>query len=1055
MKKFNKKTLIIGFLILIGVVALVFTTFAQTWVDPKDNNPPTNLFAEVENENDVNLFWNQPSTGDTTVLHWDSGENADSFGNFLQPAEFDFAAKFDPVHIEAYDGWTITKMRFWVTNPMPTIKLKIWSGPNATEIYNQSVPTFNINNWTEITLDTPITIDASTELWAGINVDMPTTGPVMGGDEGPAIDGYGNMYRFNGIWYHDFDMNWNIQIEIEEPELPTYLHWDSGENADSWGFMLGGAQFDVAAKWNTEHISAYDGWDITSLRFYVTNPTPAIQLKIWSGPDATEIYSQDVTTFNINDWTEIMLDTPVSIDASTELWAGLYVDMPSGGFVIGTDDGPAVEGLGNLYRYNGIWYSDNGKNWNIQIQVESSSTKGPKGLLGYNVFRDDEQINTNTWTSTSYVDENLLNGTYNYYVTAVYDEGESVPSNTVEVIIDQPVILYADSMALVDLYNNCNGVNWNNNDLWLEGPVSEWSGVGTEGTRVTSLMRSNNNLAGDIPESFGNLTGLTSFHASSNGITSLPESFGNLEMLEICWLGFDNEITSLPESFGNLTNLEELHLGFLDLGTLPESFGNLESLVWLALGDAGLNSLPESFGNLNTVKNCFIWGNNLTELPANIGDMESLRYLSASSNQLTALPESIGNLSNLGWLLLDDNQLTSLPETFGNLSTLDTLHLEINQLSSLPESMGDLDDLNYLSLSLNNLTEFPASITDMATIQEIYVDQNQLEYLPEDIGNLGNSLMALGMSQNNVTILPESMSDLVNIYTFFANNNQIENLPVNIGNCGNLHYFGIDNNNIEVVPESFGNLSLLGYIGMTNNEINALPESFGNLNADTVLLTGNNIPELPSGMFDKYFDFLWVEANNLQFGSIEPLMDNGIWEFLYDPQAKIGNDTIIEIHNNDPLSYTIEVSGEDNTYKWYKDGALLADQTSNTLYLETASYDDQGTYVLKVTNSTVPYLELVSYDAEMSIITGLDEIEIAEFKLYPNPASGNSITVSVDDPQTVEELMIISGSGQIVKTEQLSNSNNTIDISDLNNGIYIVKIAYKNNSYQIEKLIIK
>ncbi len=82
------------------------------------------------------------------------------------------------------------------------------------------------------------------------------------------------------------------------------------------------------------------------------------------------------------------------------------------------------------------------------------------GLLGYNVYRDDEQINETTSSSPSYIDENLLNGTYEYYVTAVYDEGESDPSNTVEVIVNQPVIAYADSMALVDLYNNCNGPNW-------------------------------------------------------------------------------------------------------------------------------------------------------------------------------------------------------------------------------------------------------------------------------------------------------------------------------------------------------------------------------------------------------------------------------------------------------------------------------------------------------------------------------------------------------------------------------------------------------------------
>jgi len=208
-------------------------------------------------------------------------------------------------------------------------------------------------------------------------------------------------------------------------------------------------------------------------------------------------------------------------------------------------------------------------------------------------------------------------------------------------------------------------------------------------------------------------------------------------------------------------------------------------------------------------------------------------------------------------------------------------------------------------------------------------------------------------------------------------------------------------------------------------------------------------------MFDNYYDFLWVEDNNLQFGSLELMMDNGIWEFLYDPQQKIGNDTIVEVVNNTTFSYTIDVTGEDNIYKWYKDGSLLADQTSNTLYIENASYDDQGIYVLKVTNTSVSTLELVSYDAELSIITGMEEVVDVKFEMYPNPASGSTLNVIVNDPAQVENFMIINGSGQIVKAEKLTTRNSTVDISNLNTGIYIVKIAYKNSSYQMEKLIVK
>ena len=68
-----------------------------------------------------------------------------------------------------------------------------------------------------------------------------------------------------------------------------------------------------------------------------------------------------------------------------------------------------------------------------------------RDLLGYNVYRDDEIIDfvvpNEAW------DNDLSDGTYTYFVTAVYDEGESEPSNTVEVEISYMPI----DILIVDL----------------------------------------------------------------------------------------------------------------------------------------------------------------------------------------------------------------------------------------------------------------------------------------------------------------------------------------------------------------------------------------------------------------------------------------------------------------------------------------------------------------------------------------------------------------------------------------------------------------------------
>nr|NQU93442.1 choice-of-anchor D domain-containing protein [Bacteroidota bacterium] len=60
----------------------------------------------------------------------------------------------------------------------------------------------------------------------------------------------------------------------------------------------------------------------------------------------------------------------------------------------------------------------------------------PKTLTGYNIYRNEEKINTDPVTETTYFDEDVVAGSHYYTVTAVYTEGESGPSNPVEVLID-------------------------------------------------------------------------------------------------------------------------------------------------------------------------------------------------------------------------------------------------------------------------------------------------------------------------------------------------------------------------------------------------------------------------------------------------------------------------------------------------------------------------------------------------------------------------------------------------------------------------------------------
>ncbi len=78
-----------------------------------------------------------------------------------------------------------------------------------------------------------------------------------------------------------------------------------------------------------------------------------------------------------------------------------------------------------------------------------------RALTGYNVYRDTEIIaEISDIEITNYTDLDLENGEYEYYVTAVYDGGESEPSNVEIVIIDVNSIIEETIPEITQLLGN-------------------------------------------------------------------------------------------------------------------------------------------------------------------------------------------------------------------------------------------------------------------------------------------------------------------------------------------------------------------------------------------------------------------------------------------------------------------------------------------------------------------------------------------------------------------------------------------------------------------------
>lgn len=126
---------------------------------------------------------------------------------------------------------------------------------------------------------------------------------------------------------------------------------------------------------------------------------------------------------------------------------------------------------------------------------------------------------------------------------------------------------------------------------------------------------------------------------------------------------------------------------------------------------------------------------------------------------------------------------------------------------------------------------------------------------------------------------------------------------------------------------------------------------------------------------------------------------------------------------------TISVDPLDiQTFKWYRDGNLLPD---NTNFINNAQ---NGTYYCIVTN----YSGCSSRSDDLKFTrTGVNDIYSNTLKVYPNPAS-ELLTVELEDsPDHVLSLYDISG--KLVLQVQANEERTEMNISGLQSGIYILK----------------
>jgi hypothetical protein len=116
----------------------------------------------------------------------------------------------------------------------------------------------------------------------------------------------------------------------------------------------------------------------------------------------------------------------------------------------------------------------------------------------------------------------------------------------------------------------------------------------------------------------------------------------------------------------------------------------------------------------------------------------------------------------------------------------------------------------------------------------------------------------------------------------------------------------------------------------------------------------------------------------------------------------------------------------------------------------------QYTYTDVNASKTVSQYRLKFIDKDGSyslseIRTVKGTLSVSDFTVYPNPSTGNA-KVTVADISEPTDIQLIDNSGRVLKNIPMNNSN-SVNIDNLKNGIYMIRITNKNSGENLTKKI--
>ena len=206
------------------------------------------------------------------------------------------------------------------------------------------------------------------------------------------------------------------QSPIPDPNSPWFTHTIDNIAYGFMGCMHDTIQTEEPAQRFTPaqlHRLSVSGATLTKVSFFASKePYGSYTIKIYTGGSGNPlnpgnlVHSQPVPHAGIswNDWNEVILDTPVPIPTSEELWIVISIYHGGGAFAA-VDAGPAFAGYGDVYRTcSGYWttISSMGYSHNTMIRGIAETNDGQVSLnqLSFFDYQSEEPVTLETNSAT-------------------------------------------------------------------------------------------------------------------------------------------------------------------------------------------------------------------------------------------------------------------------------------------------------------------------------------------------------------------------------------------------------------------------------------------------------------------------------------------------------------------------------------------------------------------------------------------------------------------------------------------------------------------------------